>query len=446
MPRALPDARYAVWACLALAVFLCYANAFFGDFQFDDYNVIVYNQGVHSWGAWLHGLGSGIRPLLKFSYTLNWTTGQNPTGFHLLNIAIHLCNVLLVFALTRHFLRTHPALPQAIFGIPFLTALLFAVHPIHTEAITYICGRSIGLMTLFYLAGLLAYASGRARQNGLLLYLVTPLCFIAALGVKETAVTFPLALLAWHLACGGSLREALRLQWPIWALLVLGGLLFLANDSYFSQLERSAAFNSLEGNLATQAAAFAYLVLQWLLPLWLNIDPDLPVAHSLDGNWLQLLFLAGVAAAMLAVFRSRPWLGFALAWTLIQLLPLYLLLPRLDVANDRQMYLVSWPLVLALVTEAALRLRQKDLVMAGVMLAFVLGGLTVLRNWDYRSEVALWESTVALSPGKPRAHNNLGLAYELAGRRAEAQLEYAIALRLNPGYRKARDNLERVSE
>ena len=440
------DLRPAAWASLALAVLVCYGNAFSGDFQFDDYNVIVFNQGVHSWAGWLQELDSGIRPLLKFSYTLNWTSGLGAAGFHLLNVALHVCNALLVFALTRHFLRLHPALPQQVFGIPFLAALLFAVHPAHTEAVTYICGRSIALMSLFYFAGLLAYASGRACGSAVLVYFATPLCFVAALGVKETAVTFPLALLAWHMANGGTLKDAFKCQWPNWVLLVLGCVFFLWHGRYFALMENSAGLNSLQGNVATQADAFLYLMRQWLLPLWLNIDPDRQAAHGLDEKLPQLVFLAGVAVAALAAFRRRPWLGFALAWALIQLIPLYWFLPRTDIANDRQLYLVSWPLALALVAEMALRLNQKNLVTAGVVLACVLGALTVLRNQDFRSEIILWESTAALSPGKPRVHNNLGLAYELAGRRAEARQEYAIALRLNPDYRKARYNLERLNE
>ena len=434
-------------ACLVLAVVACYGNAISGDFQFDDYNVIVFNQGVHSWESWMHGLGSGIRPLLKLSYTLNWTTGTGTAGFHLFNIAVHLCNVLLVFALTRHFLRLHPALPQEPgFGIPFVVALLFAVHPIHTEAVTYICGRSVALMTLFYLAGLLAYAAGRARHNRMLVYLGTPLCFVAALAVKETAVTFPLALLVWQLASGGTVRDALRYQWPNWVVLLAAGLLFLVNDSYFSQMETSASLNTLAGNLATQATGFAYLMRQWTFPLWLNIDPDLKVVQHLEGQVPQLAFVVGVIALVVATFRSRPWVSFALAWALIQLLPLYIFFPRLDVANDRELYLVSWPLALALVAEMALRLKSGRLSTAGIMLACALGALTVLRNQDYRNEIALWEQTAALSPAKARVHNNLGFAYELAGRRAAARQEYVVALRLNPDYGKARNNLARVAE
>jgi hypothetical protein len=447
MRRILTEPRYAALACLGLAVFACYANSLWGDFQFDDYNVIVFNPGVHSWGAWLRGLDTGIRPLLKFSYTLNWTMSEDVIGFHLLNIAIHLCNVMLVFALTREFVRRHPVLPQQEWGIAFLAALLFAVHPAHTEAVTYICGRSVGLMTVFYLAGMLAYSVGRTRQSSALMSLATPLCFIAALGVKETAATFPLALLAWHLACGGSAREAIKTQWLVWLVMLLGAVFFLAHGGYFSMMEKSAALNNLQGNIATQATAFFYLMRQWLLPLWLNIDPDLPVLSGLDGHWPPVLLLAGTLVVTLAVFRRRPWMGFALAWALIQLVPLYCFLPRIDVANDRQLYLVSWPLALALVAETALLLKNpKRLVVAGVALACALGVLTVLRNQDYRNEVALWESTAALSFGKARVHSNLGVAYELAGHEEYARREYGIALELQPDNPTVRDNLKRVSE
>jgi len=79
-------------------------------------------------------------------------------------------------------------------------------------------------------------------------------------------------------------------------------------------------------------------------------------------------------------------------------------------------------------------------------LAFVLATLTVMRNQDYRSEITLWESTAVLSPEKPRVHNNLGFAYELAGRQTEARQGYTTALRQDPDYRKARANLARVDE
>ncbi len=429
---------------LAVAVCAVYFNSLWADFQFDDYKVIVDNPRVHSWQAWLEGLGLGIRPILKFTYTLNWTSGLGVTGFHLTNMVIHLCNVLLVFVLTHHFVRSHLRLPQHPCGVPLFTALLFALHPIHTEAVTYISGRSIALMTLFYLAGLLAYISGRTHNNKIYLFILTPLCFVAALSVKETAVTFPLALLALGLAGGDNFKTALRHQWPNWAVLVLGGIFFLWSDSYLSQMERSASLNSLQGNMATQASAFAYLLRQWMLPLWLNIDPDLQVVHGFAGQSPQLFFLAGIFILMLFTLRRRTWIGFGLAWALIQLIPLYVFLPRLDVANDRQMYLVSWPLALAIAAEMAIWLKPKTFALIGVTLTIVLGSLTVMRNQVYQNEISLWQDTVTQSPNKARVHNNLGYAYKLAGRKNEAIREFKMALKLDPDYYKARNNLVRL--
>ena len=430
---------------LLLAICVAYANALWGVFQFDDYNVIVSNLRVHSWAAWWADTGHGIRPLLKLTYTLDWTLGLGETGFHLTNVFIHLCNVYLVWALSRYFVAQHEQL-QTQAALPWLVALLFAVHPIHSEAITYICGRSSALMTLFYLAGLLAYVAGREQGNRWLVHVATPLCMLLALAVKETAVTFPLALLLWELYSGGTVKSALRQQWTSWAVLLAAAIFFLLHGAYQSQMETSAGLNSLQGNLATQVLAFSYLLRLWLLPLWLNIDPDLRVAHDFSGLWLPLMLLAAAFALMLLTLRRRPWLSFALAWAMLQLLPLYLFLPRIDVANERQMYLLSWPLALALLAEMSLWLKHRMFVTTVTLLLLALASLTVMRNQDYRSEVALWQATVTLSPDKARAHNNLGYAYMLAGRAGEARAEFVTALQLDPEYYQARFNLLRLEQ
>lgn len=439
----LPESRPGVLVWLALLVLVCYFNALSGAFQFDDYKVIVDYPGVHSWDAWRDKLGYGIRPLLKFSYTLNWTSGLGVAGFHLTNLLIHLCNAYLVYRLVSEFVRAQP-LRERLGNVPLFTALLFAAHPLNTEAVTYICGRSISLMTLFYLAGLLAYMTGRTQHNKIYLHVLVPILFVIALSVKETAVTFPLALLAWELGCGGTWKASLKRQWSSWAVLLLGALFFLFNDSYLAQIERSAGLNSLQGNMATQALAFVYLLRQWLFPFWLNIDPDLRVVHDFSGVMPQLFLLAAVSILMLYTLRRRPWIGFGLAWTLIQLLPLHVLLPRLDVANDRQMYLAGWPLALACVAELSIWVRRRTFVLAGAALVFALGCMTILRNQDYRNEISLWEVTVMQSPDKARAHNNLGYAYMLAGRNGEARRELTATLKLEPSHIKAQNNLSRL--
>lgn len=430
---------------LALAVLIGYANVLNGSFQFDDYNVIVNEPSVHSWNNWFAGLDHGIRPLLKFSYTLNWTMGTGVIGFHFTNLLIHLANAYLVYRLSQSFIRQqwqHARLQH----VPLIAALLFALHPVHTEAVSYISGRSASLMTLFYLAGLLGYINGRTQGDWRLVYLVTPLLFLLALATKETAVTFPLALLAWELCCGGRWKITLNLMWPSWAVLCSAAVFFLLSDSYASQMQRSAEFNDMQGNLATQLSGFAWLLQQWSIPLWLNIDPDLPLLTGITDALVPFCVFIALFVFMLVCWRRRPWLSFALAWVMLQLIPLYLFLPRLDIANERQLYLAGWPLLLALSIELTLWLNARTLRLVAATLLLAFASLTVLRNQVYASEIGLWQDTVLKSPDKARAHNNLGHAYLLLQRHDEARREFTTAMKLDPRLHQARYNLYRLDD
>ena len=440
-----PESGTSVLLWLTLAVCLCYANVLNGAFQFDDYNVIVNEEHVHSWAGWLAGLGSGIRPLLKLSYTLNWTLDTGTIGFHLANMLIHLANAFLVYRLAGAYARQQWQ-RKNLHRVPLLTAILFAIHPIHTEAVSYISGRSSSLMTLLYLSALLCYVNGRTRDSKLHLYVATPILFALALGVKETAMTFPFALLLWEIGCGGRWQAAFKPQWPVWMLTVFAMLFFFFSNSYFAQIQRSAEFNSLTGNLITQLSGFAWLLRQWVLPLWLNIDPDLPLQTGFSAALMPLLIFIVLFSLMLTCWRRRPWLGFALAWTMLQLIPLYLLLPRMDIANERQMYLAGWPLFLAMSIELTLWLNTATFRLVAATLLFTFAGLTVSRNQTYASEISLWEDTVTKSPNKARVHNNLGHAYMLANRNADARREFTTALQLDPKLYQARHNLYQADE
>lgn len=428
---------------LALAIALAYANALSGPFQFDDYNVIAQYTGVHSWSAWAAGLGHGIRPLLKTSYTLDWTLGWDTIGFHATNLLIHLIASWLVYLLARHFIASHERLHR-LDGLPLFIALLFALHPAHTEAVTYISGRSASLMSLFYLGGLLFYVRGQMQNERVFQHLLTPLCFLLALLIKETAVTFPFALLLWEIGRGERWRDRLARQWSSWVLLLLAMLYFLFSNSYQTQMLHSTRFNDLGGNVATQLAGAVWLLKQWAFPFWLNIDPDLPVYHHVLDAPFALLLVASMLLASWHFRTSRPWISFALLWALLQLVPLYLLLPRIDVANERQLYLAAWPLCMAVVIELSLLFKPAHARYFITALLLVGALLTIQRNHVYCSEIALWEDTLLKSPHKARVHNNLGHAYLLAGRDKEARQAFVTALSIDPQQPEALANLQKL--
>ena len=433
-------AQLGVFALFGLA----YANSFNGAFQFDDFNVIVDYAAVHSLNGWLSELGQGIRPLLKFTYLLNWISGAGVPGFHAVNLLIHGASVWLVYRLTQEFLKTKNRL-QRVPLAPLLSAALFALHPVNTEAVTYISGRSSALMTLFYLFGLLVYVSGPARSGPWRAKILVPLSFLMALATKESAVTFPLALFLWDISSGENWKTSLRKGWTSWITLLIAAAFFLGNDAYRAAVERSTHFNSLTGNLATQTHALLYLFMQWTLPFWLNMDPDLQVQRDFSDSRLELGFVFVLAWVMVVTWRRRPWMGFALAWAFLHLSLLYVFVPRLDIANDRQWYLAAWPLGMALAVDLLLYRSQRMAAGVSILLLLGLATLTFLRNQDYQSEVSLWQQTVQLSPGKSRVHGNLGYAYQLAGQTVQARLEYLQALRLDPDNVKARLNLRRLN-
>jgi tetratricopeptide (TPR) repeat protein len=428
---------------LAGAVAVVYLNSFRGVFQFDDYNVIVDNGGVHTWGAFLAGLPRGIRPLLKFTYTLNWTSGLGLFGFHLVNVGLHAANAIMLF-----FLASRIGGPSVSLFAALLPALLFAVHPAQTEAVTYISGRSVSLMAFFYLGSILAWLRGRERGSPFLLYLASPILFLLAVASKEVALTLPLALVL----CDAVRRErtgwkeTLRAQAVHWGLLLALAVFFLAHAGYGRLLEACFGIRGVAANLLAQVHGIGYLLSRLVMPHALNIDPDLPVFSAVSPALLpEALILAALLGAGIFGLKNRSLAGFGILWFFLHLVPTNSFIPRLDVANDRQLYLASWGLFMAVATGADL-LREKrgarrvtTTVAAVVVIA--LGVLTVSRNTVYRSEVALWEDSARKAPGKARAWNNLGYAYQQAGRFRDAESAYLRALQVDPGYALARGNL-----
>jgi len=440
------DFRYAV--LLAGMVLAAYANAFGGVFQFDDYNVIVNYPAAHSWSAWWQEM-PGIRPLLKASYVANWLADGSASGFHMVNVALHFINALLVFGILRRLAPHLGIADEAIRGVAWVAALVFALHPAQTEAVTYISGRSVSLMAMFTLASLLTYLKAQDGSRPMVWRTASVIFFVAALATKENAWVLPLVLL---------LCEAIRRDFgwrgfftrsaAHW--LVLPGLaaVVLLIPAYFKLLAGSLQTRLVSENLLTQIDGVFYLITRPLLTLTLNIDPDLPVHKTVTLELaVKAFMLIGIVVAAVWQWRQScqsphsRWLSFGILWFFIWLLPTNSILPRIDVANDRQLYLAL--IGPALIVGGVLaKLPQPRRLIAITAVALLLGASTLLRNQDYRSEIALWEATVKHSPSKARVWNNLGYARQQAGDFVGAKEAYQRALMLDPVHWKAKNNLD----
>jgi len=427
-----------------VATVAVYAAAIGASFQFDDWNVIVANPMVQSWSAFWSGM-PGIRPLLKVTYTASWTSGFGVAGFRAFNIALHAGNALLVLALVR---RLAPSLQFAHPSVAALVAaLIFALHPAQTEAVTYISGRSSALMATFCLAAVLAHLRAADDPSPQRWRMLSGLAFLAALAVKENAWALPgLLLLCEGIRTDFRWRSALARLWPHAVVLGLAMGLVLVVPSYWRLFGASLATRTLGENLLTQADGVFHLITGPLLGIDLCIDPDLSVRTAWTPDLAgKAAAIAGIVVTAMVQWRRRPWLGFGLAWFFVALLPTNSVLPRLDVVNDRHLYLaLVGP---AVIVAHLVACRARGIRWAALAAIVLLGGtLTVLRNEDYRTEVSLWEATAGTSPRKARVWNNLGYAYEQAGRRDEAILAYDRALELDPEFWKARLNRQALIE
>lgn len=445
-------------------VFIVYANSLHGDFQFDDYNVIVFNPGVHSLQSWWADIAGGIRQLLKFTYTINWITGPAPFGFHLFNVLCHTVNSLLILFLTKRFSDNS--------YIAFLTALFFAVHPIQTESVTYISGRSSSLMAVFYLGSLLAYARIEPFSKwGGRWGLVSVLLFLLAILTKEVSLTLPFSLVLWELSVRNShirFVDMFKRQMFHWLIFFASLSVFFLATRYTRLILFSMNIRSLKSNLLSQLNGITSTASHYLFVNRLNIDPDIPVIRDwnlvvgIEFFFFCLVFVVAVVCLVLSRLgqfkKPHPMpntafslIAFSIFWFIIQLLPTSTIIPRIDVINERHFYLAGWGIFLlfssgifCVFTKIVNNIKLMWVV--SMVFVIVLGGATISRNNVYKSEVSLWEDTVRKSPNKARGYNNLGYAYFLAGRYDDAKRMYMKALEINPNFILARNNLEMANK
>ncbi len=426
-----------------------YANAFRGAFQFDDATILADPRLEHA-SAYFGYLAGMIRPALKFTFLFDrmlW--GGNPAGYHAINLLLHLASGLILYAMLRALVAEEGRGDAASDAVPFWSALLFLVHPIATETVTYVSGRASGLMAFFYLAAIHLYIRSTAAGAASAVpwrYFASIGCFLLALLSKETAITLPAALLLIDTVVRRrrwtNLRRAVVAeQLPFWGTLAL----FLAVAAHYTRyvhlLDASLDTRSLSANALTQVTVLPYALSLFVMPARLNFDHDLPLASAMS-PW-SIAAAAVVVAGLLVVAagsaRRHRLASFGLFWFFLQLLPTNSVLPRYDVLSERNLYLAGAGLFVAAVAGSAdlfARAAGRRLVSAAgqglaVTLVVLLGIATVARNTVYASPATLWADAARKSPLKARPHVNLGYAYYAAGDLDRAIVEFRAALAID---------------
>jgi protein O-mannosyl-transferase len=447
-----------IWLIVGLLAWMavCYAPALPGPYQFDDRIGVAVDPAAASLSVWSQAPASHVRPLLKASFALSHGLGQwlghVPLGHRLGNLAIHLATVVVLWRLGVQLAVTclpRIAARDAALGAA-IAAALFGLHPLATEAVSYISGRSMSLGTLLACASLIAWM--QARSRGPLAWGAVSL-LLAALATfcRETVIfSLPLLVVVWELlradlAASGRRRmpAALLAMLPFAALAAAALLWMLWHDRYAGLLRMSWWIARVHGSDASLLTGLGYFGAAASLLRYPSIDPDVSAAAISASTRLLASLVVGAALWSAWRWRARQpqWL-LAAAWVLGWLLPLYAWPLRHDVVSERHFYPALWGVAWAVGLTLAPALRgpvanaasASVLAVRGVLLVtlLVLSSLTIVRNHDYRSEVLLWESAVRSAPDRLRVLNNLGVAYMEAGRWDEATDVLTRTFELDP--------------
>ena len=450
--------RVVALACgaLVLAVFAAYANSLSGPFVYDDKDSIVNNLTLrHLWplsevlAPLSGGLTVSVRPALNLSLALNFAAGGlNVRGYHVTNVLIHALACLTLFGLVRRTL-VQPSL-RARFGaaavpVAFTAAVLWALHPLQTEAVTYIVQRAESLMGLFYLLTLYGFVRSVDAPAPRRWQVLSVAACLLGMATKEDMVSAPvLVLLLDRAFVAGSFAGAWRRRRGFYAALaatwiLLGGLLASTGGNRGGSAGLGVDISWWDYVL-TQFPALVHYVRLSFWPTPLVFEYGTFWIGSLADVWPQACVVVTLIAGTLFAWWRKPAVGFLGVWFFAVLAPTSLVPGMTQRIVEHRMYLALAPLVVLIVATVYLRGGRRGLA-ALLALAAGLGALTFQRNTDYRSEIALWGDTATKRPANAGAHASLGAALADAGRMAEAIPEYETALRLRPNFLTARNNL-----
>jgi tetratricopeptide (TPR) repeat protein len=462
--RGLLNDRHLLFIGLLLAIsIIVFANTLGNSFMWEDGHLITENSyiknvrkipSLFTFYYWRHHQPRDARglyaPVTASTFALDYSIWKtNPFGYHLTNLISNALNVLLVYYLVL--------LLQGAGGktggdpiLPLLAALLFAVHPIHTESVAWISKRSYVLASLFFLSAaifFIKYISSKDKRSRLTLFFAAIFSSVLALCSKETAISLPfvLALYALCFPPAEGRRWAILRTLPFFGLaaayLFLNKIVFHAGD-----LPGVASDIRLYPHALSVVKTIGYYGRLLLFPVNLNAERTFRLPGSIFEpaviSSIILLFLLLVVIIKASTGPRRKasrLLSFALLFTLLTLLPVsnIIFIEGRAIAEQR-LYIpsIGFCIILAMGIDW-LRLRMRSRVPFLLLLMPILlfySVTTIRRNLDWKDPITFWSKTVESSPDSFRAHNNLGRAYGAYAIFDKSLASFKKAIEINPGY------------
>ena len=424
------------WAAALAGLFLVlevYGPALNGAFVLDDRYLPFMDPAIAQ--ASIKGWVLGLRPLLSFSYWLNYqSSGTESYAYHLTNVFLHFLGSIVIGLVAAKLLTLGGTTGRERNILSVIAGGLFLLHPMQTESVAYVASRSEVLSVLLYFSGFAVFLYRRTESITILRSLAIVALFAAAISTKEHTLTLAALLLMADYFWGlGGIRK----NWPLYGILAIAGAWGAFVVGRVLKGASTAGFNvpglTPTTYFFTQCRVIWTYVRLFFLPAGQNVDPDVAVSASLLDHG-AIAGLLGLVALVVAawIYRKRfPLAAFGVFMFILLLAPTSSFIPISDVQAERRLYLPFLGLVL-ICLEFLRRLKWSQMVGAGVAILAACSVLTYQRSQVWASPIDLWKDAAAKSPRKWRPRFQLAYAYYDAGDFARASDAYEAASHLEP--------------
>ncbi|MBW7996916.1 MAG: tetratricopeptide repeat protein [Candidatus Glassbacteria bacterium] len=448
---------FAIWLTVLGAAALAFLPVLSAGYvQWDD-SLLINNLAVRGIGPehlrkiLLPG-GGAYQPVRDLHFAVIYLfSGFDPFGYHLSNWLLNLAVAALAFRAGQVLVR-RAGLKQQPAGelVPWLTALVFALHPLHVEAVAWMQGNKDLLASVFFLGAFLCWEKSGRQGGGLAgYYVLSLLLFLLALGSKPTAVSFPLVVFAFDMLFPVgkadkdlSVLPRAKTLLPRYLPIVLPAGLLTAYFVFFTGALDASRLNA-ENFLAIPLILLeCYRLI--LLPVGLThryVDPVF-ISVANPGWWAGIILTAVLIMLAWRSRRKKPLVTFGILWFFICWLPQSNLFPIAIRVADRYVFLSLFGIALAVsavLVPILQNLRRGSAIyskvaVAGLLLAILLalGTLSWQRSRVWHDGVSLWSDSVEKYPGHDFYHYGLGEAYLAANNPAAARESYIRAAEISP--------------
>jgi protein O-mannosyl-transferase len=435
-------------AILFFLILLTYGNTFDAAWHLDDFQNITNNPNLHKiknptfsnlWQSLYSPVSHRIsRPVAMLSFAFNWYIGSNHVlGYHLVNLLIHLLTTFILYQTFLNLFKTpnlQERYQESAGFIALLAAALWAIHPIQTQAVTYIVQRMASLAAMFYVLGIYCFIKARLeplKKYRVILFFCCGLIFLLGIGSKENAVTLPIALILIEVIFFRNLYDR-RTQNICFAGLIGGAIIifvagvFIFKNGNFGSLLKASSFRTFSPieRLITEPRVIIFYLSQIFYPVIsrYSIEHDIVVSTSLFAPMTTLpaiLLILALIAIGLSQMRKRPILSFAILFFFLNHLIESSFL-SLELIFEHRNYLPSFFLFLPIAIAVKWLLdyyQKRNKRVAFILVSFVtilltlLGAATYIRNQAWATERSLWEDAAKKAPGSNRPLHNLAWAY-----------------------------------